>query len=81
MALYRELPHEAWKVGERFYRGRDVPETDAATQPEQVDLRAEDMRKAVEYGEQAKKLYEKLRAIAESADLGKIIADVRAKPR
>jgi len=88
MRLYLKAPHEGWKVGDRFYRGEDAPETDAATPPVSVDLTSEDWRKAVLYGEQSKVLYARLRDEVKgtpeeadmAADLARTIAGTQIRP-
>jgi uncharacterized protein YfaS (alpha-2-macroglobulin family)/tetratricopeptide (TPR) repeat protein len=80
MQLYLAVAHQGFKVGDRYYRGRNVPETDSPAAVEPVDLTDEDYRKAVAFGEQAKALYEKLHATlpstAEEADLDSDLAQV-----
>lgn len=82
MRLYLKAPHVGWKVGDRYYRGADAPETDASNQPQQVDLTPEDWRKAALYGEQSKSLYEKLRdetrGTGEEADMTSDLAKLIA---
>lgn len=88
MRLYLKAPHDGWKVGERYYRGEDAPETDAAAPPVAVDLTPEDWRKSVLYGEQSKLLYAKLRAEVKgtpeeadmAADLARAIAGTQIRP-
>ena len=76
MELYLMLPAAGWKVGDRYFRGRSVPEVEVAVAPEQVDLAADDQRKAIAFGEQAKALWEKLRGkdTSEEADLAADLA-------
>ncbi|MGV3722436.1 MAG: alpha-2-macroglobulin family protein, partial [Actinomycetota bacterium] len=78
MRLYLKAPHAGWKVGERYYRGEDAPETESATPPVSVDLTSEDWRKSVLYGEQSKLIYEKIRdevkGSSEEADMAADLA-------
>ncbi|MFN3649655.1 MAG: alpha-2-macroglobulin family protein [Armatimonadota bacterium] len=62
MQLYLMVPHGGWKVGGRYFRGEDVPQVDSPERPERIDLTAEDQRKAVQFGEEAYLLYDRLRA-------------------
>jgi len=85
MRMYLKAPHIGWKLGDRIVRGKDVPETDSAAEPQRVDLSPEDRRKAVQYGEQSKLLYEKLREETKgtgeeadlTADLARLIASTQ----
>ena len=68
MGAYLTAPHEAWKIGERYYRTQELPQTDAADQPERVSLDEEDARKALQQGEAAKTAWEKVRRQLPSTD-------------
>lgn len=84
MQLYLKVPHEVWQVGPRFYRTEDAPEVQSEHQPVQVEMRDQDLSKAVTQGEQAKALYEKIRKdlpsteeeAGFSADLARVVAAV-----
>ena len=52
--LYTVMPHYAWKVGDKLYRGNDYPKIAGAEQPQQVYLQAEDSQKTLDYFERAK---------------------------
>jgi uncharacterized protein YfaS (alpha-2-macroglobulin family) len=88
MQVFLSMPHSGWKVGDRLYRGEEMPKTEAEARPEPVDLTQEDTRKTVQYGEQAKALYEKLRGgptstieeAALAADLARVVAGTQVAP-
>jgi uncharacterized protein YfaS (alpha-2-macroglobulin family) len=86
MQLYLKVPHAAWKVGNRYYRGEDAPEVEGEAEPEQLYLEDEDLKKSVQWGEQAKALYEKINRAGGnmgpeeadlSADLARVVSAVQ----
>ncbi len=85
MRVYLSAPHTGWKVGERYFRGEEMPEVSGDARAERVSLHEDDMRKAVLYGEQAKALYEKLRKdlpdtteeADHAADLARTVATIQ----
>ncbi|HEX8552097.1 MAG TPA: MG2 domain-containing protein [Abditibacteriaceae bacterium] len=52
--LYTQVPHNGWKLGEKYWRGDDYPKTDDAQKPQQVYLSEQDAQRTLDYFEQAK---------------------------
>jgi hypothetical protein len=68
--LYTKVPHQAYKVGGKTYRGQDYPKTDGAEKPQQVWLAEEDAAKTLEYFERAKVAAPRERDFARRASFG-----------
>jgi alpha-2-macroglobulin len=60
--LYLGIPHQGWKVGQKVYRGNDVPKAEGAEKPEQVVLHEQDMRNTRDALEAARVFYPTYRA-------------------
>src|SRR5690606_21213459 len=52
--LYTVMPAQAWKVGDKLYRGDDYPKIEGAEALQQVYLQAENQQKTLDYFERAK---------------------------
>lgn len=62
--LYLGVPHDGWRVGDRIFRGQDVPQTAADARPEPVQLAQQDLRNAQDALEAARIFYPAYRAQA-----------------
>jgi TolA-binding protein len=60
--LYTQIVHEGYRVGERIYRGNNVPKSDGKHAPEYVSLRGQDARQAEAAFTRAKSLFEHFRS-------------------
>lgn len=55
--LYVAVPHMGWKVGDKLYRGHNLPAQAGNARPEQVQLYEQDLLNAVDALEAARVLY------------------------
>ncbi len=67
--LYTVMPAQAWKVGDKLYRGDDYPKIEGAEAPQQVYPQAENQQKTLDYFERAKIVASKERQFAMVARL------------
>lgn len=66
--LYEIVTHNGYKVGKKITRGEDVPKSEGGEAPEQIDLSAEDSRKAQAALTRAQELFERFRTNRLEAD-------------
>ena len=62
------VPHTGYQVGDRLYRGENVPKAEAAEKPQQVWLYAEDEKHARAAMEAAKRAFQALRMRSQAPD-------------
>jgi alpha-2-macroglobulin len=55
------VPHTGYQVGDRIYRGDNVPKTEASEKAQQVWLHAEDLKRAITAFEAAKAVFQSVR--------------------
>ncbi len=61
--LYRIVDHHGYKVGEKVYRGSDVPKSEGGEAPEAVELEGEDSQDAEEAMVRAQALFARFRNV------------------